>query len=484
MSIVKSVELPFTQSGDISFEIPLEDRGEPNAFTVFIGQNGTRKSFLLRHLLDSAVRAVPLKEASDLGILQEPSQGTTFNRIPSKIIAISAAPTDRFPSKPAASDRMRLSKYDVPYYSYIGPRTAGNILSRNQSVDELVKAILDGPDIVAQRKDFLCQITDQLRICSDFQFGLDLSVPARDGNIIDYLQQRIQDSKTRKSEQHHAAFSKAMEYADSVQGRRLVEKIDRKLNEYNNHKRVVSAADRRKQTALDFPFVVHVNCQRGDIDTSGIPLDALAWATRIGFLRPGRFTFRTTSGARLNQDDLSAGQWNLFSTMVTLSLVVTDQTLVLIDEPETGLHPAWQRIFLDTIKRAIAHAKRCHVLLATHSPLLLSSLDPHASHLVLLTYDPESDSVRANLENIPFGWDASIILQDTFDLNDARAPELTDLVDEALSLIAGGKKSKLPALRRLAKRMIPYYESLPDEDIGKGVIRSIMKVANGEAKYK
>ncbi|MDF3086792.1 ATP-binding protein [Burkholderia sola] len=482
MSIIKSLELPFARSDQSSFEIPLEATGAINTFTVFVGKNGTRKSFLLRHSLDSALRTVATKEATDLGVLSEPDRGTKLYRTPSKIIAISAAATDRFPSKPAASDRIRQSKYNVPYYSYIGPRTAGNILSRNQSIDELVKVILEKPDTIAERKSFLHQITDRLCILPDFQFGLDLSASARKGSIIDYLQQRIRESDLNKNKQSHIIYSEALQFANSVRGKKFSQEINRKLNDLRDAGGVVSVAARRKQTAGDFPFVVYVDCLNGGIDTNGISLNALEWATRIGFLRPVRFTFRTPSGAYLNQDDLSTGQWSLFSIMLTLSLAATDDALVLIDEPETGLHPAWQRTFLDSITRAIAHVRGCHVLLATHSPLLLSSLDPAASHLVLLTRDSESDEVRARLESVPFGWDASMILQDTFDLDDARAPELTDLVDEALSLIAAGKKGTLPALKRLIKRMTPYYESLPEEDIGKGVIRSIMNVANWEAK--
>ena len=484
MTIVKSADLPFVNDEHAIPTISLDETNKSNTFTVFVGKNGTRKSFLLRNILNDSLRAISLAATNDIKALGKHIAGTTFYKIPSKVIAISAAPTDRFPSKPAASDRLRISKYDVSYYSYIGPRTAGNILSRNQSVDELVRVILGTPGAVKERKDFLCEITNQLRIDSSFQFGLDLSVSARDATVVEYLMRKMREADNRKSGKYDA-FEKYIKFANSVRGRNYIGEIEGGLRKYDvENVGVAKGVIRRKSAAGDFPFVVYVDCKKGGIDTNGITLPALEWAVRVGFLRPGNFTFRSDSGTHLNQDDLSSGQWSLFSTMVTLSLAVTNQTLVLIDEPETGLHPAWQRTFLGAIKQAIAHVEGCHVLLATHSPLVLSSLDPHASHLIVLNREIGSDEVRARQESIPFGWDASLILQDTFDLDDARAPELTDLVDEALLIIAGGKKSSLPTLRRLVKQMQPYYNSLPEADLGKGVIRSIMKVAGDGVKSR
>ncbi|MBK9644718.1 MAG: ATP-binding protein [Deltaproteobacteria bacterium] len=65
------------------------------------------------------------------------------------------------------------------------------------------------------------------------------------------------------------------------------------------------------------------------------------------------------------------------------------QLTVLIDEPETHLHPQWQRTFLPSLITALnEHAPgnpQIQLLVATHSPLVLASVEP--------LFDPRQDAL-------------------------------------------------------------------------------------------
>jgi len=50
---------------------------------------------------------------------------------------------------------------------------------------------------------------------------------------------------------------------------------------------------------------------------------------------------------------------------------VPDQGLLLIDEPENSLHVAWQKTIVDDMKE-IADIKRLQIIIATHSPSIVS----------------------------------------------------------------------------------------------------------------
>jgi len=70
------------------------------------------------------------------------------------------------------------------------------------------------------------------------------------------------------------------------------------------------------------------------------------------------------------------------------------QGLVLLDEIDLYLHPAWQATFISALRRVFP---KIQFVATTHSPVILASLAPH--EIVRLGIDPESgDVMRA-------GWD-------------------------------------------------------------------------------
>ncbi|GAB2841026.1 hypothetical protein GCM10027024_14840 [Microbacterium insulae] len=64
----------------------------------------------------------------------------------------------------------------------------------------------------------------------------------------------------------------------------------------------------------------------------------------------------------------SAGQTLLLSMALRLVASLRPDSLVLIDEPETGLHPNWQSDFVRFLESLLPTGMGCHFLIATHSP--------------------------------------------------------------------------------------------------------------------
>ena len=71
-------------------------------------------------------------------------------------------------------------------------------------------------------------------------------------------------------------------------------------------------------------------------------------------------------------DALSNGQLLLLSMVARMAAVVEANSLVVIDEPETGLHPSWQSDFIPLLKKTLPETLGCHFIIATHSPHIVS----------------------------------------------------------------------------------------------------------------
>lgn len=78
----------------------------------------------------------------------------------------------------------------------------------------------------------------------------------------------------------------------------------------------------------------------------------------------GRFTYR----------DLSEGEQQLLLVLGLLKFTAREEALFLLDEPDTHLNPAWSTRYLDFLDRFIRGRESCHIIMATHDPLVFSRL--------------------------------------------------------------------------------------------------------------
>ncbi len=69
---------------------------------------------------------------------------------------------------------------------------------------------------------------------------------------------------------------------------------------------------------------------------------------------------------------MSAGQLLLFSMIARLAAHIVPDSLILIDEPEVGLHPNWQSEFIPLLRRSFPDILSSHFFIATHSPHLVA----------------------------------------------------------------------------------------------------------------
>jgi ABC-type transport system involved in cytochrome c biogenesis ATPase subunit len=85
----------------------------------------------------------------------------------------------------------------------------------------------------------------------------------------------------------------------------------------------------------------------------------------------GGFSFVTSKGGKLPLAALSSGEQNEIILLYELLFNASSHSLVLIDEPETSMHIAWQIEFLQDMEN-IAKLSGLSFIIATHSPDLIN----------------------------------------------------------------------------------------------------------------
>jgi hypothetical protein len=154
-----------------------------------------------------------------------------------------------------------------------------------------------------------------------------------------------------------------------------------------------------------------------------------------------------------------------------LGQLLSRQVIVLIDEPETHLHPRWQRTVLPSVAKAVENWKPEHrpdvqFIVATHSPLVLASMEP--------LFDPERDALwkldlvdnQVEIERDtwhPRGDVNRWLTSEVFDLASPTSPEVESILKRAGELLA--QKGPGPEevqkvddeLGRLLPEMDPFF---------------------------
>ena len=76
-------------------------------------------------------------------------------------------------------------------------------------------------------------------------------------------------------------------------------------------------------------------------------------------------------GRNLSLSDLSSGEQEILVLFYKL-IFESDVNLLLIDEPEFSLHIGWQKEIMENLKSVVNLNKNIQVIIATHSPQIIS----------------------------------------------------------------------------------------------------------------
>ncbi|SDD55351.1 AAA ATPase domain-containing protein [Paenibacillus sp. CF095] len=174
----------------------------------------------------------------------------------------------------------------------------------------------------------------------------------------------------------------------------------------------------------------------------------------------------------------SSGEVQYITTMINILSNIERDSLILMDEPETSLHPNWQNKYIEGLRDIFSlHYASAHFLLATHSHFMVSDLKPNTSSIVSIERDSLYQTQVILHKEETFGWSVEDVLYNIFDLATDRNYYLADELDQIMLAISTNNRNGLAAR---INRIEQISTNLKESDPLKTVIRLISQKIKGE----
>ena len=118
-------------------------------------------------------------------------------------------------------------------------------------------------------------------------------------------------------------------------------------------------------------------------------LEDLDVKTKIIDIEDNKLVLENIFGEKLQVSDLSDGEKQIYFRAIFLNSLEIHNSLILVDEPELSLHPTWQNSITKLYEKA---GENNQVFLATHSPHIISSVNPE--NLFILTHNEKNNKIE------------------------------------------------------------------------------------------
>jgi predicted ATPase len=160
-----------------------------------------------------------------------------------------------------------------------------------------------------------------------------------------------------------------------------------------------------------------------------------------------RVNVERVDGTRVKFTQLSEGEQQLLTVLGLLLFTQNDESLYLLDEPDTHLNPVWTYDFLNLLQQNIS-AEKGQLLIATHNPLMIGTL--HSNQVRVMTQE-EARTAAPPPEYDPIGIGVEGLLKsELYGLRSTLAPEVLGLLDRHYELLGKKNKSNAEQLELMA----------------------------------
>ena len=361
------------------------------------------------------------------------------NPLPLAIVANSIILTDKFPFYRKDGIKGEEKTDAFPIYKYLGvrniPQSASTRAYVRRTVEFIVEQFEKGANYsflhaIEKAVEFL-ELDKSVEI---FFYTSNTSTFFNGELTPDQIEKYFKPIKKKYPKSSDNPPFKLTHYLKISGDEKLLKKISKFCNDLYKNQRL-TLLDYKGSVNRKIVYDLFDEDQFAKLSSEYYLLDHLR---KLGIVSSPEIKLKRTNGYMLQES--SSGEYHFFSSIVGLIATIRPtNSLVLIDEPETSLHPNWQMKYLSFLRELFGHPEysTCHILVATHSHFLISDLKGSSSKILGLRRDKgKIEMVEMPKDVDTFGWSAEQILLEILKVPTTRNYFIADKVGEILELVS------------------------------------------------
>lgn len=350
-----------------------------NVFTLIVGKNGTGKSRLLAKIAADFISRTSSFSSNKYFESELFADGQVFyTKEPSKLIAVSTSPFDRFPL--LRSDK----KNQATEYIYLGIR---DLMTRNFGLAYMSKIIGSLIEVILQKRSQIREITRVLEFLG-YADNIEIRIDSK-------ITQKFVDEIIKYGERYFEDISKIPRPAYMGFNRFFFLNEDGSVS---NRKvaQLVKVLSKLSDLPVQEMRTIHI-----EIDSKGIHRSSLSpqymedfiFLLKCGLIRLRNVTLtKLTSYTPFPITEASSGEQSVVLSILGIASQIENNSIICIDEPEICLHPEWQERYIKILTSTFSMFSGCHFIIATHSPQIVSNLESKNSYILSLETDRTTDA--------------------------------------------------------------------------------------------
>jgi len=156
-----------------------------------------------------------------------------------------------------------------------------------------------------------------------------------------------------------------------------------------------------------------------------------------------RVTVKHSKAGTIRFDQLSEGEQQLLTVLGLLHFTKGEESLFLLDEPDTHLNPAWTYEYLNLIEDQVID-NSCQMLIATHNPLMIGGLNREQVRLLKRDEKESEYRILADMpDEDPKGMGVDGLLQsEIFGLRSVLSSDIVERLTQRYKLLGIKNKTK------------------------------------------